>query len=83
MNCLQGTSFCQLTLARKTDIKNSGRATPELVISQSLPSKIQNYAKKFNPAIYAKHKWLSGCAEINTLLSVPIHHKIILVPTKT
>jgi len=30
-----------------------------------------------NPAVYAKHKWLSGCAESSVLFGLLIHHKII------
>jgi hypothetical protein len=32
--------------------------------------------RKLNPAIYTKHKWLSGCAESSALLGPVIHHKI-------
>jgi hypothetical protein len=31
--------------------------------------------RKFNSAIYAKHKWLSACAETNPLLALHINHK--------
>jgi hypothetical protein len=30
--------------------------------------------RKFNPAVYINHKWLSGCAERNALLSLLINH---------
>jgi hypothetical protein len=60
---LLGINFLQLTLAEKAEIKNLGHATPNLVISQSLSSRIQTYMLKYNPAVYAKHKWSSGCAE--------------------
>ena len=60
---LQGINFSQLTLVENTEIKNLGRATPDLVISQSLAN------KKFKPATYATRKWLSGFAERNALLS--------------
>jgi hypothetical protein len=42
----------QLTIARKRDINNLGRATTHLGISQSSLSKIQAYVRKFNPAEY-------------------------------
>jgi hypothetical protein len=56
------------TLARKTDIKNLDRAVPDLVISQSSLSRTKSYVRKINPALYAKHKCLSGCAERNVSL---------------
>jgi len=37
--------------------------------------------RKVNPAIYVKHKWLSGCAESSALLGLLIHHKIIPAST--
>jgi len=66
---LQGINFLQLTLAKKTEIKNLGHETPDLIISQSSASRKQTYVRKFNPAlyIYVQHKWLNGYAERNTL----------------
>jgi hypothetical protein len=55
---LQGVNVSQLTLAEKTEVKNLSRATPNLVISQSSPSRIWIYVRKINPAVSAKHKWL-------------------------
>jgi hypothetical protein len=49
---LDGTNFSPLTLAEKTEIKNLSRATPDLVISQSLSAKKQTYVRKFHRAIY-------------------------------
>jgi hypothetical protein len=49
---LQGINFLQLTLAEKTEIKNLGRETPDLIISHSSASRKQTYVRKFNPAIY-------------------------------
>jgi len=40
-NCvtyLQGVHFSQLTLAKITEVKNLGRAAPDLVVSQPSPS---------------------------------------------
>ena len=34
--------------------------------------------RQITPDVYAKHKWLSGCAEINTLLVIFISHAIPL-----
>lgn len=57
----------QLTLTEKTEIKNLDPATPALVISQLSSSRKQTYMRTYKPAMYAKHKWLGGCAENNTL----------------
>ena len=81
VNCLQGSSFWQLTLTGKTDIRFQfvQRLTYfSVIIKQNTHLR----EKKVNPAVYAKRKWLSGFADINAPLSVPIHHKIILVPTQ-
>jgi hypothetical protein len=69
---LQGINYLQLALAEKTEIKTSAHATPDLVISQLSSSRIQTYVRKFNPALYAKHKWLRCCAERNVLLGLLI-----------
>jgi len=37
---LKGISFSQLTLTKKTEIKNFGHAAPDSVISQSSSSRI-------------------------------------------
>jgi hypothetical protein len=66
---LQGINFSQLNLAKKNVIKNLGLATAELVISQSLSIRMQTYVRKCNPAIYAKHVWLSGCSEKKSSIS--------------
>ena len=49
---LQGISFSQITLAEKFEIKNSGHATSDLVMSYLSSSRIQTYVRKVNPAIY-------------------------------
>jgi len=54
----QGINLSQLTLAEKNEVKNLGHAKCDLVISQSSSSRIKTYVRQFNPAIYAKHKWL-------------------------
>ena len=51
------------------EIKNLGHAMPDLVVSQPQSSRKQTHVKKCNHVIYAKHKWFSGCAERNTILS--------------
>jgi hypothetical protein len=61
-NCLKylhDTNFSQLTPTEKVEIKNLGRATPDLVTSQSSSTKKQTYVRNFNPAIYANVvEWL-------------------------
>jgi hypothetical protein len=49
----------------------------------SSSSRIQSYVREFNPAIYARLKWLSTCAERIAVLSLPINHIIILAPAVT
>jgi hypothetical protein len=66
---LQGINFSQLTLTSKTEIKNLGHTTPELVIFQSSLSRKQMYVRKLYTLIYTQHEWLSGCADRNGLLS--------------
>jgi hypothetical protein len=57
---LQGISFLQLAVNEKSKIKNSGGARPDIVISQ-------NFCDNINSAVYAKHEWMSGCADRNAL----------------
>jgi len=47
---LQVISFSQLPLAEKAEIKNLGRATTALVISQSSLIRIQTQVSIFSPA---------------------------------
>jgi hypothetical protein len=51
---MHSVSFLQLPPPEKTEVMNLGRAATEFVISRSLSSRIQTYARKFNPAVYAK-----------------------------
>jgi hypothetical protein len=44
----------QLTPAVKAEIKNLCLATPDLVVSLILSSRIQTFMTKFNPAIYIR-----------------------------
>jgi len=64
----------QLTIARKRDINNFGRAKTDLGISQFSLSRLQAHVRKFKPALYAKHKCPSGCAERNVLFGLLINH---------
>jgi hypothetical protein len=53
-----GGLFClQLAVNEKSKIKNLGDATSDIVIPQNFVI--------FNSAMYAKHDWLSGCADRN------------------
>jgi hypothetical protein len=53
----QGFDFLQLTVTKKTKIKNLCLGTPDLVISQlSLSIKLA-YMRNLNPAVYFKCKW--------------------------
>jgi hypothetical protein len=58
-------NLSRLTLAEKSEVKNLGRATPDLVRSQAPSSRIQTLVGKFNPAMCTKHRQLSDCAERN------------------
>jgi len=62
---LPGVKFSQLTVVEKTEIKNLGRAAPDLVRFQAPSSRIQTLVGKFNPDICTKHRQLSDCAERN------------------
>jgi len=53
---LRGISFSQITLNEKCEIKNSGCATPDLVMSSLSSSRIQTYVRIVNPSIYTKWK---------------------------
>jgi hypothetical protein len=64
---LRGINFSHLILAEKIEFRKLSPAMPVRVISQSSLRRIQTSVKKFNPAIYAKHTYLSGCAEIKAL----------------
>jgi hypothetical protein len=44
--CLHDINFPQLSLAEKTEIKNLGCATTDLVISQTSSSRKQKYLRK-------------------------------------
>jgi len=68
VNYLQGISFSQLVSSKLNELKNLGRATSDLAISQSLSIRIQTYMRKFHPVINAKHKSLRGCGEKRTPL---------------
>ena len=48
---LQGINLSHLTIAKKAGIKNLGRATPDLIISESTSGRIQIYVRKVNHAV--------------------------------
>jgi hypothetical protein len=52
VKCIQGISFSQITFAENFEIKNSGCATPDLIMSYLSSSRRQTYVRKVNPAMY-------------------------------
>jgi hypothetical protein len=52
---LHDISLSQLTPVEKTEIKNSGRAIPDLVTDQSSSDRTQTYTRKLNPDKHAEH----------------------------
>lgn len=63
--------FSQLTLEEKLKIKNEGRKTPDLMISQEGTSKNKKYIRSFNSDWYQKISWLCGCETTNALFCFP------------
>jgi hypothetical protein len=57
---LQGINFSPLALAETTEIKNLVFLTSDLVTTQSSLNRIQNYVRKFIPAIYDEHEARDG-----------------------
>jgi hypothetical protein len=63
-------SFLQLTLAGITEIKDSGSATSDLVISLSPSIRIPTYVRKFSPTTIAEPSGFDGL-EVECWLLVP------------
>ena len=70
----------QLTRVEKTEINNSGCATPDFVTDQSFSDRIRTSVRKFNLDKYAEHKCLSACAGRKAALSLFLNPVIVLVP---
>jgi hypothetical protein len=63
-----------LTVAEKTQINNSDRATPVSSYSDINPAEYKLFLfKKSYPAAYAKHKWFSDCAKSDAPLGLLIN----------
>lgn len=60
-------SFSTLSPEKKIEIKNEGRPTPNLSISQTTKSKSREFKRSFNCDIYKKHEWLCECSKVNRL----------------
>jgi len=52
---LREINLSQLPPVEKTEIKNSGRATPDLVPNQSSSDTTQTYMSELNPDTHAEH----------------------------
>lgn len=68
---LLNNSFSTLSPEKKLEIKNEGRPTPNLSISQITKSKSREFKRSFNCDIYKKHEWLCGCSKVNRLFCFP------------
>lgn len=68
---LLNISFSTLSPVQKIEIKNEGRPTPNLNISQITKSKSREFKRNFNCDIYKKHEWLCGCPKVNRLFCFP------------
>jgi len=69
MRNITGHQFFANNLAVKNEIKYVSSATLDLVISLSPSTRKQAHMRKSNPAINAKHKWVSVCAKSITVKS--------------
>ena len=58
-------------MAEKNEIKQKGRATPDLDISQASSSRKSKYQRKFNREVYDRYKWLCGCNATNAVFCFP------------
>lgn len=68
---LKKIAFSQLSLHEKMEIKNKGRPTPDIIITQEGISKNKKYIRSFNSEWYKKIKWLCGCETRNALFCFP------------
>lgn len=68
---IKSINFSKLTLFEKVEIKNKGRSTPDLFISQPGVSNKKKYIRSFNKEWYDKKSWLCGCEITNALFCFP------------
>ncbi|PSN33785.1 hypothetical protein C0J52_17216 [Blattella germanica] len=71
IGALLNTPFSSLSYENKLKIKQLGRPTPVLNIIYKQESEKVNRWRKFNPDIYKKYKWLSGCEHKNAFFCFP------------
>lgn len=55
----------------KLIIKNLGRPTPPINLTQEIKYKNRQFTRRFSLETYNKHKWLSGCEVKNALFCFP------------
>lgn len=55
------------TYEDRIQIKNLGRPTPELNLSEVTKTKARNYQRNFNVNTYEKYAWICGCSVRNKL----------------
>ncbi|XP_077294225.1 zinc finger MYM-type protein 1-like isoform X2 [Arctopsyche grandis] len=68
---IKSVKFSRLSHAEKIKIKQRGRPTPPILLSQAGVSKNKTYNRNFNTEWYEKKKWLCGCEVTNTLFCFP------------
>lgn len=60
-----------LTNKQKIQIKELGKPTPDITISEPTMNKIKPHKRSFNRNLYEKIPWLCGCNEKNALFCFP------------
>ncbi|CAH1998384.1 unnamed protein product [Acanthoscelides obtectus] len=60
-------NFSSLSLEQKIEIKNAGRPTPEINLTQTTKGKSRDFIRKFKMEIYEKNNWICGCSTTNRL----------------
>lgn len=68
---LNEVAFANLPLEVKISIKESGRPTPRLNISQTSTSKSRTFKREFKEELYEKIPWLCGCEQTNKIFCFP------------
>ncbi|CAH1967268.1 unnamed protein product [Acanthoscelides obtectus] len=60
-------NFSSLSLEQKIEVKNAGRPTPEINLTQTTKGKSRYFIRKFKMEIYEKNNWICGCSTTNRL----------------
>lgn len=68
---LKEVAFANLPIEVKVAIKESGRPTPRLNISQTSTSKSRTFKREFKEELYEKIPWLCGCEQTNKIFCFP------------